>query len=169
MDHCTLLTPTLRPTQVVCQVRAASQCLGIGNASTDKLCAGLKKRDACIKTAAFDSVNITASCIWHSVQTKRVKDEQTLRSKSGLPIGVTGLDYRGSLCGISAKVTVPKQARSKWGAFAALRGGPDAGTVLQGSTNPNIMMSTSACQISKGTLCILDFIADLRRSTVDGR
>lgn len=95
-------------------------------------------------------MNITASCVWHTVQTKRVKDEQTLRSKSGLPIGVTGLDYRGSLCGLRAKVTLPKQARSKWGAFAALRGGPVAGDRLQGSTNPVVPMSTSSCQISKG-------------------
>lgn len=52
-------------------VGAASQCLGVGNPSTDKTCTALKGKDACIKTPAFQSQNITASCIWHQTQTKR--------------------------------------------------------------------------------------------------
>lgn len=100
----------------------------------------------------------------HSCQSRansRVKDTQTIRSMSGLPIGVTGLDYRGSLCALKAKLQVPKQARSKWGAVAALRGGPVGATWLQGSTNPDLKMSTSSCQLSKGfpTTCKMEVAA----------
>jgi len=139
----------------------SSQCLGIGNEATEQKCRALKGKQDCIKTPAFQSNNITASCIWHQVQTKRVKDTQTIRSMSGLPIGVTGLDYRGSLCALKAKLQVPKQARSKWGAVAALRGGPVGATWLQGSTNPDLKMSTSSCQLSKGfpTTCKMEVAA----------
>jgi hypothetical protein len=90
-----------------------------------------------------------------------VKDTQTIRSHSGLPIGVTGLDYRGSLCALQAKLQVPKQARSRWGAVAALRGGPVGATELQGSTNPDLNMGMSSCQLSKGfsTSCKLKIAA----------
>jgi hypothetical protein len=137
-------------------VYSKSLCLGLGNSQTEKLCRAIRKKSTCIKTPAFDSRNI-----WHSDQTVRVKDEQTLRSKSGLPIGVTGLNYRGSLCALSAKVQVPSQARSRWGAFAALRGGPTAATSMQGSTNPDVKMGTSSCQISKGfpTSCTMRVVA----------
>ena len=63
---------------------------------------------------------------------------------------MTGLNYRGSLCALQVQLQVPKQARSKWGAIAALRGGPIGGPMLQGSTNPNLGMSMSSCQLSKG-------------------
>ncbi len=180
----------LPSTPQVYSAQAGSQCLGIGDKATEQKCRALKGKQDCIKTPAFQSTNITASCIWHQVQTKRyvvisassltrlekrrltcprlatfpplrVKDTQTIRSHSGLPIGVTGLDYRGSLCALQARLQVPKQARSKWGAVAALRGGPMGATVLQGSTNPDLKMSMSSCQMSKGfpTSCKLQVAA----------
>jgi hypothetical protein len=142
-------------------VHGKSVCLGLGTEDTEKTCRSITKRSTCIKTPAYDSRNITASCIWHADQTVRVKDEQTLRSKSGLPIGVSGLNYRGSLCALDVKVQVPKRARSTWGAVASLRGGPVAGSMMLGSTNPNVPLSTSTCQVSKGfsTKCTIRGVA----------
>lgn len=128
---------------------AASQCLGLGTAETEKTCRSIKKSTECISTTAFENKNMTASCIWHSNQTVRVKDQQKLRSKSGSPLAVTGLNFRDSLCGLAAVIEVPKSARSKWGANIRLRGGPKD-VKLYSHTVPDIFMSSSGCTVSKG-------------------
>lgn len=142
-----------------CATDAASQCLGLGTPETEQACRSLKKSAACLSKTAFENANMTASCIWHSNQTVRVKDQQKLRSKSGSPLAVTGLNFRDSLCGLTAKIEVPKSARSKWGANIRLRGGP-ADVKLYSHTVPDIYMSSSGCTVSKGASiqCSVDVI-----------
>lgn len=138
---------------------AASQCLGLGTPETEQACKPLKKASDCMSTIAFQNANMTASCIWHSNQTVRVKDQQKLQSKSGSPLAVTGLNFRDSLCGLTATIEVPKSARSRWGANIRLRGGP-TGTKLYSHTVPDIYLSSSGCTVSKGASvkCKVDII-----------
>lgn len=138
---------------------AASQCLGLGTTETEQACRSFGKSSECLAKTAFENANMTASCIWHSNQTVRVKDQQKLRSKSGSPLAVTGLQFRDSLCGLTATIEVPKSARSKWGANMRLRGGPTK-TKLFSHTVPDIPLSSSGCTVSKGASikCKLEII-----------
>ena len=102
---------------------AASQCLGLGTTETEQACRSFGKSSECLAKTAFENANMTASCIWHSNQTVRVKDQQKLRSKSGSPLAVTGLQFRDSLCGLTATIEVPKTANGftfgKYGLLSA--------------------------------------------------
>ena len=129
---------------------AQSTCLGLGSTESNAICRKIKKKKDCIRMAAFDNVNVTASCIWHENLASIVRDTQTMRSKQGAPLGVTGLNYRGSLCGIKASVQVPSSAKSLWGANIRLRGGPSASTTWYSNSSPDIQMASSGCTVSKG-------------------
>jgi len=82
-------------------------------------------------------------------------------SSSGGPIAVTGLDYRGSICGLSLTLKLPSQARGKWGMNFRLAGGPSSINDFSTLLNPGVSMTSSGCTVGKGapSKCTAEIVA----------
>lgn len=143
-------------------------CLGLGSKETETTCRKIKNENDCIGKNVVDTGNFTASCIWHENQKAIVKDVQKLSSQ-GAPMGILGLDYRGSLCGLKMKVELPKSASSRWGANVRLRGGPSDSSEWYSTTSPDIMMSSSGCTASKGAPleCTAEIVAPKKKYALE--
>ena len=106
----------------ICTVAQGNpKCLGIGDAASEKKCRDIEGEKACLESKVVTDKNFTATCVWHDNQKYSVIDIQKVLSR-GFPLGVVGLNYRGSLCGLRLTVDLPKEAKSKWGVNTRLWG-----------------------------------------------
>ena len=107
---------------MICSVAQGNpKCLGIGDAASEKKCRSIEGKEACLESEVVSDKNYTATCVWHDNQKYSVIDIQKVSSR-GFPLGVVGLNYRGSLCGLRMTVDLPKEAKSKWGVNTRLWG-----------------------------------------------
>lgn len=123
-------------------------CRGAGTPESNDICDAIDNKDDCIAKIVIKNENFTASCVWHDNKKYKVFDFQQVTSQGG-PLGIVGLDYRGSMCGIRMTVDLPKEAASKWGVNVRLWGGPGT-PEWYSTTSPDIPLTSSGCTASKG-------------------
>lgn len=107
---------------MICSVAKGNpKCLGIGDVASEKKCRSIEGKEACLGSEVVSDRNYTVTCVWHDNQKYSVIDIQKVSTR-GFPLGVVGLNYRGSLCGLRMTVDLPKEAKSKWGVNTRLWG-----------------------------------------------
>lgn len=131
---------------------ASAKPLCVGYAEYPELDKDCRKRfteDICLKGYALRSQNVSASCIWHMLTKTKTVDRQVVYNRAG-GVVLSGLNYQGTVCGTSVRMTLPSSAKGRWGAYMRLMGGPQNTSVYSYSTKPTISSTVAGCQLGKG-------------------
>ena len=129
---------------------AKPMCVGYAEfPELDKDCRGRPKEDLCLKGFAMRSQNVSASCIWHMLTKSKTIDRQLVYNRAG-GVVVSGLNYQGTVCASSVRMTLPTSAKGRWGAYMRLMGGPQNTSVYSYSTKPTIGSTVAGCTVGKG-------------------
>ncbi|KAL4523543.1 hypothetical protein Ndes2437B_g00137 [Nannochloris sp. 'desiccata'] len=104
---------------------------------------------SCMQGYALRSANLSVSCVWHQLADAKTIDRQIVYNRAGSVI-VSGINYQGTVCSTTMKVTLPSSAKSRWGSYIRLLSGPQNTSVYIDSTSPREAFVSSSCTIGKG-------------------
>jgi hypothetical protein len=136
---------------------AAPICMGYKEfPDLDSDCRARADEIACMQGYALRSANLSVSCVWHQLADAKTVDRQIVYNRAGSVV-VNGVNYQGTICSTSLKVTLPSSAKGRWGAYMRMLSGPQNTSVYLDSTSPRESFVTAGCTVGRGAgdSCIL--------------
>jgi hypothetical protein len=125
-------------------------CMGYKEfAELDTDCRARMDEPSCMQGYALRSQNISVSCIWHQLADTKTIDRQILYNRGGSVIA-SGVNYQGSICSTTMRMTLPSSAKGRWGSYMRLLSGPQNVSLNVDSTSPRESFVTAGCTLGKG-------------------
>lgn len=104
---------------------------------------------SCMQGYALRSANLSVSCVWHQLADAKTLDRQIVYNRAGSVV-INGVNYQGTICSTSLRVTLPTSAQGRWGAYMRMLSGPQNTTVYVDSTSPREAFAMAGCTVGKG-------------------